>query len=147
MLRPIICTIILIINCIFYAVYVLPRIKSLPEKIKENDGLQGQNMQLLQKEYEKYYWPSCCSMIVALAAFVFNGLEKSGAIIVLLVIVFISGILSFVLFDFYRNIMNKYQLSNNTCYANRWRFRGDEGIHFAIVVGLTIYQIVLLFLQ
>ena len=146
MIRPIVCTVILIINCIFYVVYVPPRIKAFPEKLKKNDGLQGQNSRFAIKEYEKYYWPSLVSMLVALAAFVFNGLDKPGTAIALSVIALLGVVLDLVLLRYYKNIIDEYKLTVYNSYANRWRFRGDEGIHFAIVAGLTVYQIVLLFL-
>ena len=147
MLRPIICTIILIINCIFYVVYVLPRMKNLPQRIDKSEGMQAQNENLLVTEYEKYYWPSTISMLVSIAAFALSGLNKSGLNTAIIVIVLVGVALWIFVWCYYKNILNKYNFNVHRTYGEFWKFRGDEGLHFAVVAGFTVYQIVLLFLQ
>ena len=148
MIRPIVCTIILILNCIFYVAFIPRQIKALPEKVKNAEFEPNGRTKTMDKAFERYYWPSFGCWIIALLAFFLSGLKRPAQDeIVFIILALIGCALMFWLGSIYDKMIKKYKTTPYRIFASRWKYRGDEGLHFIFVVGLTIYQIVLLFLQ
>ena len=148
MIRPIVCTIILILNCIFYVAFIPRQIKALPEKVRNAEFEPNGKTKAMNKAFERYYWLSFGSGIIAVLAFFLSGLERPAQDeIVFIILALIGGALTFWLGSVYDKIIKESNANPDAFFARRWRYRGDEGFHSALVIGLTIYQIVLLFLQ
>lgn len=148
-LRPIICTVILIANCIFWFSYVLPRIKGLEKKIEQNEGLQSQNESFMKNEYNKYYWPSKGCSIVALLGLVFCGMNlyEDVLVIVFIALAAISVPLCLKLVGYYKRLQEKYKLDVRTSSEGRLYLRGDEVFDGVVSLGLAVYMLVLFLIQ
>ncbi len=147
MLKALICTVILIVNCIFWFSYVLPRIKGLEKKIEQNDGLQSQNESFMKNEYNKYYWPSKGCLIVALLGLVFCGMKLYEDVIVFIALATISLPLCLKLVGYYKRLQEKYKLEVRTSNKGRLYLRGDEAFDGVVSLGLAVYMLVLFLVQ
>ena len=148
MWRQILCTIILIVNGVFWVSFIPPRIKALPKKLAENNGLQTEKKQIAVKSLSLTYWVSVASFIIALAAFFLSGVEKYFPVSNYVVIgLCIAGVpLALTLALKHKNLFKEYQLDTYYTSVTMTRFSGSEGLFGVVTVGLAVYHTVLFFI-
>ena len=148
MWRQILCTIVSVAVCIFWFLFIVKGIFKVPKQLEKVKGLQQEIAKELSWQEKKINYTTFICVGIVFGSFCVNGLLKASVLlgIYLSAVVVVGVVLTLVMRQFWRNLTDKYGiefLPNKSLVLNK-SFWGEEGFYGAVLVGLSVYQLIAL---
>ena len=131
---------------IVFALFVPRQLMALPKILEDAPPTQEDRTMALEKAVKRYcYIPLFCALLSFLT-FVFLNRDNPFLIFGIIVILLVGSIIQLPVNLFYKKLFTKYKVRITLRSIPCWNYCKAEGFHATVIFGLTLYQIILLFI-